>query len=65
MSAVTGDLTMTLPDGTVLTDQTDVGLARQWAEHEHGPAWVNLSFADRTAETASALAELRRAHADE
>lgn len=31
---------MTLDDGAVLIARTDVRLAEQWVEHEHGPtAW--------------------------
>lgn len=62
MTAHTGDLSLTLADGTELHDRTDVGLARQWAEHEHGPeAWAALSFTGQSIETAAALDGLRRA----
>lgn len=63
MSAIVGDLSLTLADGTTLTDSTDVGLARQWAEHEHGPAaWAALTLGQQSTETAAALASLRQAH---
>lgn len=61
MSAIIGELSLTLPDGTTLTDRTDVGLARQWAEHEHGTEWAALTFGQQTAQTAAALQALRAA----
>lgn len=62
MTSHTGELSITLADGTELHDRTDVGLARQWAEHEHGPeAWAALSFTAQSVETAAALDGLRRA----
>lgn len=62
MTAIIGDLSITLTDGTTLTDRTDVGLARQWAEHEHGPqGWANLTLLRRNTETALALRALRHA----
>lgn len=65
-NAITGELSLTLADGTTITDRTDVGLARQWAEHEHGPeAWAALSFTQQSIETAAALDALRRAHRQE
>ncbi|QAY64987.1 hypothetical protein ET495_17350 (plasmid) [Xylanimonas allomyrinae] len=62
MTALTGDLSLTLPDGTTLTGSTDLGLARQWAEHEHGAAaWAALTWTARNVETAAALAAVRAA----
>ena len=62
MAAIVGDLSITVGEGTVLTGRTDVALAAQWAEFEHGPeAWAALTFGQRTAETAAALAALRAA----
>lgn len=47
--AVTGALSMTLDDGSTLTARTDVRLAEQWAEHQHGPvARAALTFGQRT-----------------
>lgn len=63
MAAIVGDLSITVGEGTVLTDRTDVGLAAQWAEFEHGrEAWAALTCAQRTAETAAALNALRSAY---
>ena len=63
--AMTGALSMTLEDGTVLTARTDVRLAEQWAEHQHGPtAWAALTFGDRIREVSAALTALRAAAAD-
>lgn len=62
--AITGELSIKASDGAVLTDVTDLGLAWQWAEHEHGPeAWSALTVQQRNAEVAEALAALREAHA--
>jgi len=55
-----GDLTITLADGTQLADATDLGLARQWAEHEHGSeAWRAMRFSDKNRAIAQALGALR------
>lgn len=60
----TGQLSITLPDGTELYARTDVVLARKWAEHECGPAaWAALPYPQQIVETTAALAELRRAAA--
>jgi hypothetical protein len=60
--ALIGDLSITMEDGTVLRDRTDVALAGKWAEHVIGTeAWKALTFRERTAHTAEALRELRRA----
>lgn len=65
MSAIIGDLSITLEDGAVLRSRTDIGLAGQWAEHVIGvEEWKALSFGERTTHTAEALRELRRALQD-
>ena len=63
MEAITGDLSITLGEGVVLTARTDVALAALWAEHEHGPeAWAALTLGQRSVETAAALDSLRAAY---
>ena len=59
--AANGPLTLTLEDGTVLADQTDGGLARQWAQHVNGSRWVEMSLVQQCMAAASALADLREA----
>lgn len=64
MAAIIGDLSITLGDGTTLTATTDVGLARAWAEHEHGTElWRALRLGEQAREIAAALEALRSAHA--
>lgn len=63
-NAITGDLSITTQDGTVLEDTTDLGLAWKWAEHEHGADWASLSTLEKNRTVALALAELRRACAN-
>lgn len=61
-TALVGDLSITAADGTVLTDRTDVGLARQWAAHEYGPAeWDAMTWIEQNREVGAALAGLRTA----
>jgi hypothetical protein len=63
-SPVIGDLNLQLEDGTILTAGTDVALARQWAEHLHGPeGWKQLTATQQAATVADALRELRVAYA--
>lgn len=62
--AITGDLTITTEDGTILSASTDLGLAWKWAEHENGETWAGMPTSDRNASVAEALAELRRAAAN-
>jgi len=60
-----GDLTITLANGTQLTDSTDLGLARQWAEHEHGQGrWAAMSFSAKNQAITNALAAIRTAAAE-
>lgn len=62
---LTGDLTITLADGTQLTDSTDLGLAWRWAEHEYGTqGWADMKFSDKTQAAADALAAIRAAAAE-
>lgn len=66
MSALIGELSITASDGTVLTAQTDVALAWQWAELEVTASpdygdWEALSYGERCAHVGEALRELRRA----
>lgn len=61
--AITGDLSATLPDGTTLTDSTDLGLAWQVAEHMAGPNWATMSHTERNTDVAEFLAMFREAHA--
>ena len=57
-----GDLSITMEDGTVLRDRTDVGLAEKWAEATVGAeVWKALRYGERVKHTAEALRELRRA----
>lgn len=61
--AVTGALSMQMTDGTVLNADTDISLARQWAEHLHGPTvWAAMTMGQQAATIADALAEIRRAY---
>jgi hypothetical protein len=61
-AAITGELSIELADGQVLTDATDLGLAWQWAAAEYGPEeWGKLSYGAQCAEVGSALAALRAA----
>jgi len=63
--AIIGDLSLTMEDGTVLRDRTDVGLAGQWAKATIGAeVWEALPFGERVKQTAEALRELRRAAQD-
>ena len=55
-------LQMTTEDGTVLTADTDEELARQWAAHDWGDAWAEMSLGRRAVEMAAALRDIRRAH---
>lgn len=60
MGAIIGQLSITMPDGIVLTDRTDVGLAQQWAQQVHGAdAWNAMTFGEQSRETADALRALR------
>lgn len=63
--ALTGDLSLTMPDGTELTAHTDVQLAWAWAEAEHGPEkWAAMTYGEQCRDVGDALAELRRAADD-
>ena len=64
MAAITGDLSITLGDGTVLTDSTDLGLAWKWAEAMHGEDWATMPYGTRVAEAGEALTALREAYED-
>lgn len=59
--SITGDLTITAGDGTTLRASSDLRLAWQWAEHEHGDEWANLSYGEQCREVSAALAALREA----
>lgn len=61
--AITGELSATLPDGTVLTDSTDLGLAWQVAEHMAGDDWKTMPLRVQHADVADFLAMFREAHA--
>lgn len=63
-TSVTGNLSITLGDGTELRDTTDVGLARQWVRHEVGADQFNaMSLGEQSQHIAEALAALRDAAA--
>ena len=60
---ILGDLSIELENGTVLTDRTDLGLARKWAEYENGPEWDGLTFVEQNVKISIALDALRKAYA--
>lgn len=61
--AITGELSATLPDGTTLTDSTDLGLAWQVAEHMAGPEkWAAMSHTERNTDVADFLAMFRESY---
>lgn len=62
--AITGDLSITTKDGTILTASTDLALAWKWAEHEHGAEWEGMTQTARTLSVSDALGALRSAHAN-
>lgn len=55
------DLSITLDDGRVLKASTTIGLARQWAEAEHGQEWDTLTLNQQNVEIAAAFDALNRA----
>jgi hypothetical protein len=59
---ITGDLSITTADGTVLNARTDLALAWKWARHEHGDQWDSLSRREKIDSAGDALAELRRSY---
>jgi hypothetical protein len=59
-------VSITTEDGTELEANSDVNLARMWAEHEvnvrnGAGGWEALSFGQRCEHVSDALGELRRA----
>jgi len=61
MSAIIGDLSIEMEDGTVLTSNTDLGLAWKWAEHVYGDKWATMMpLREQWPAVAEALEELRR-----
>lgn len=62
--AIIGNVSIYTTDGTTLTGSSDLDLAWQWAEYEHGPeAWQAMSYPAKVVTVRDALLELRRAYA--
>lgn len=59
---ISGELELELEDGTILRAQTDLFLAKAWAEHLHTTEeWASMTLGQRSREVYAALHEIRRA----
>jgi glutaredoxin-like protein NrdH len=59
MKPIIGQLTIELDDGTTLTANNDIRLARKWAEHVNGEDWSGMTFVEQNRDIAVALGRIR------
>jgi hypothetical protein len=57
-NVLTVEMSLTAADGTVLRSTSETGLARMWAAHVWGEAWMKVSPTRRRIEIDAALDEI-------